>query len=242
MPTLILPCAGSGTRLGNSGPKTLVQVGGKSIISRILENVGVLFDEIVIVTRPQDLEEFQSHLKLHFPDQRYLFAIQEKPSGSIDAIYEGMRLATSQNDLVIIWGDQVGVSFSTVSRLLNSLAQQSKTFSMPIIGTKYPYVWLNLSEDGRIESACRYRDGDTSPEYGYADLGVFGLTSNLRKCFFSLREDFENKPDREHDFIYLLPQLAMSADRSEIFETFDKNQLLGVNTPEELARANELYA
>lgn len=242
MLTLVLPCAGSGSRLGAQGAKTLVEVAGKTILERILDEVIACFDEIIIVTRLEDKEEIENCVQKRFKiESLFKFVVQTSPTGSLDAILVGLEGATAGNDLVIIWGDQVGVSRSTVSEVCSYIGDSFSNFCMPVISTKSPYVWINLSEEGKIESVGRKRDGDQSPSEGLADLGVFGFSSSLREVFLRIRSSIPIQNTRERDFIYILPAMSQNAKQCHIIEVHDQKQIISVNTPEELELACEFF-
>jgi 2-C-methyl-D-erythritol 4-phosphate cytidylyltransferase len=61
---LVLPAAGSGTRLKSIGPKALVPILGHSILSWTLEAFsGVLFDRTVVAAPPDHVSEFERVLR-----------------------------------------------------------------------------------------------------------------------------------------------------------------------------------
>lgn len=102
--------AGNGTRMKTKDSKLLLKIGDKTVIERSVEaflNVSDI-DEVVVVTREQDLETFMSILK----DDRISFAIggatrQESVSNAIDtidsaelvAIHDGARPMIREEDI-----------------------------------------------------------------------------------------------------------------------------------------------
>lgn len=102
--------AGNGTRMKTKDSKLLLKIGDKTVIERSVEaflNVSDI-DEVVVVTREQDLETFMSLLD----DERISFAIggatrQESVSNAIEtiesaelvAIHDGARPMIREEDI-----------------------------------------------------------------------------------------------------------------------------------------------
>lgn len=238
MTTLVIPAAGNGSRLGLPGtPKALAPFGTGTLLSTILNRVGHLVDDVVIVTKPGLSDTFRNSLTTlvtQIPENRFRYVTQEHPIGSLDAVSAGLEYASGA--AIVLWCDQIGVSSSTVETMINH--GRSNDFVMPYLKMRSPYVWLEL-EAGKITRVGRSRDGDTVPDVGYADLGVFGLSlTAMRKLKEIAPELAQELGEREIDFTYALPALARSL-QSSIFETHDALQALAVNTAEDLRNAEQ---
>jgi bifunctional UDP-N-acetylglucosamine pyrophosphorylase/glucosamine-1-phosphate N-acetyltransferase len=241
---LIIPAAGKGSRLGTEVPKTLVKVNGKPILYHILQRINVLFHRTIIVINPEQLHYFEEFKKsFNFAGPKLEFAFQEFPSGSLGAVQEGVTkslTAGTPNFAVIVWGDQIGVSRETIERVIEELEKNGSGLVIPFMTQANPYVWLITDNQGKLTGVGRTRDGDFVPEVGNADLGVFGLGFELMKSLVT-RDLLKSDPNRELDFTYALPILSNLSTHNSLFETVDKKQLLAINTPEELDRANEIF-
>ena len=109
MSTLIIPAAGLATRLrplSNNASKCMVSVNGKPIISYILDRVGHLFSQIVVVHgKSNDVVRFcntkYAHLNIDFVKQ-------ETPEGPLHAVYCAFNSIFDNADPVTIWlGDTI---------------------------------------------------------------------------------------------------------------------------------------
>jgi bifunctional N-acetylglucosamine-1-phosphate-uridyltransferase/glucosamine-1-phosphate-acetyltransferase GlmU-like protein len=242
MNTLLLPCAGDGSRLAEVGPKCLVNVAGKTILSHILNKIGDFFDEIIIVIKPSQEILFENTISNFVNlEKKVKYVEQIIPSGTLDAVQIGLKAASALNNVVIVWGDQIGVSQSTIGRVLSAIEKNEQSFVVPVIETEYPYVWVELSQLNLISQVWRSRDGDIPPNLGYADIGVFGLGKKLASDCIEKIDNFNDNSSRERDFIYLLPGLSSDSDDREIIFTTDKTQLISINTPDELKSAHEFF-
>lgn len=239
MTTLIVPCGGLGTRLGQSGkPKALTPFGNSSFLDFILSKVGELFQEIVIVSSVQHENEFLEFLdaRPHLPNSRV--EIQENPLGSLNAVNAGSTKIL--DDCVVVWGDQIGVSKSTIQLLLEH-RNSGPSLMVPRIFTENPYVWLNFSkENDHVVGIGRRRDGD-SIESGWADLGVFYLSSEaLQKLRLIESELSKTLGNREIDLTYAIP--ILSRELSSLFPIrYDVSELIAINSPQDLELAEEFF-
>jgi bifunctional N-acetylglucosamine-1-phosphate-uridyltransferase/glucosamine-1-phosphate-acetyltransferase GlmU-like protein len=172
------------------------------------------------------------------------FAYQEIPCGSLDAVTKGINFAKAKegkrDSVVVVWGDQIGVSRDTVRQIIETLQNEQRSILIPYVIQKNPYVWLITSDQGNLVGVGRSRDGDMAPEVGKADVGVFGLGAMMLEKLCS--SDFISEiPGREMDFTYALPRLSNLSKLGSIFETFDEVQLFAINNPEDLKRAANVF-
>src|SRR5581483_12407031 len=107
----------------------------------------------------------------------YLLVTQTIATGSADAVAIGVDAAAGAG-CVVVWADQVGVSAGTVAMVATRLRENEKTLLVPCTEMRQPYVWLELESDGGLARVGRQRDGDTVPDVGLADLGVFGFPTD----------------------------------------------------------------
>lgn len=232
MTTLLIPCGGLGTRLGQSGKaKALTPIKGKLLLDVILDKIGDLFEEILIVSSQKHEQEFANYLgtRTNLPTSRVV--VQKTPMGSLNAVTTGGRVLSE--DCVVVWGDQIGVSRSTIELVLckKRLGYQ---LIVPTIFTQRPYVWLNFSPDSdHVLSIGRQRDGDLT-EKGWADLGVFYFSADALSGLSLIEDELTaSLRDREIDLTYAIPILTKEFESHFPIRT-DTFELLAVNTPEDL--------
>ena len=235
MTTLIIPCAGMGTRLGSGDTaKALTLLGKETLLSTITNKVGSLFQQIVIVSSRSHIQDFHDFILTHPQLPKTRIVVQENPSGSLNAV--NLASIYAPDDCVVIWGDQIGVSKNTVEATLHTKNMQA-SFAVPRIFVSEPYVWLKFTADGkRMNGVGRTRDGDYANQ-GWADLGVFYFSKeSLERLRLIEGQLVSNLTDREADLIYALPLLA-----EEFISYFpirtEISELLAINTPEDLTQA-----
>ena len=240
MTTLLVPCGGLGTRLGQSGKaKALTPIGRSTFLGVILDKIGDLFEEIVIVSSKVHEKDFLDFLKSRVDLPRSSVVVQESPLGSLNAVNTGSK--DIKNDCIVVWGDQIGVSRYTIQLLLENRSL-GKSLGVPRILTNNPYVWLNLSDDSEhVLSIGRRRDGDAI-ERGWADLGVFYLSTEVLENLRSIEKQLiETLGAREIDLTYAIPLLS-SQFNSNFPIRHDASELIAVNSLEDLRIAEEHFS
>jgi NDP-sugar pyrophosphorylase family protein len=236
--TLIIPCAGKGSRLirNDKNPKSLSQFRSGNFLSYIVSKVGASFDEIILVIKPEFILKFQSAISetlSHEYARKIVYAFQPEARGSLDAVQLGLR-ASKGEIFAVVWGDQLGVSPHALEEGLRAL--EAKDFVIPVHHTPSPYVWLE-HENNVVTKVKRSRDGDTVPDFGWADTGVFIFSRPVAIKIVSSNLKFD-QTSRELDFTYLVPQLTKEFE-TLLFEREDPLEVIAVNTNEQLQHAEE---
>lgn len=216
--------------------KALTPIRGKTLLDIILDKIGDLFEEIVIVSSPRHEKDFLDHLKTRKESPKSRVVVQERPLGSLNAVNIGSKVV--DGDCIVVWGDQIGVSRSTLEFVIRN-KQLGYSLMVPTLLTDGPYVWLNYSDNlDHILSIGRKRDGD-SIEKGWSDLGVFYFSVDALMSLRLLESELVNSlGDREVDLTYALPVLSKNFKSHFPIRT-NTSELLSVNDPEDLHRAQE---
>jgi len=96
---LVIPAAGAGTRLGCTGPKALVDIGGRPLLVRTLARfagLGLVSEAVVVVSREHE-GAIRAALSEFFPDERFRFVHggaerQDSVRAALDALPEGVEI------------------------------------------------------------------------------------------------------------------------------------------------------
>lgn len=247
MTTLVIPAAGQGTRLGGCLPKALTPLLGSPLVQRVVDAAKDRVARIVVVITPSAASQFYLWQQTYCSDIEISWAFQPSPAGSLDAVKIGLtqalKVTPAQEPILISWADQVGISPAVVKTVSDLASGSHWTLVVPSAETSHPYVWLDV-KDGLISAVHRVRDGDTPPPIGRADLGIFGLGTELARWLIrtelpELTTSSFNR-EREIDFTYALPMLSEHADAVELPLISDPSAVIAVNTPEDLQLASEV--
>lgn len=235
---LVVPAAGRGARLGGEAPKALVDVGGHPLIARVL---GAFPDaDVTVVVAPGDEARFRRELS----PREVVVVQQPAPRGMGDAV-ERTRVRWRNYDVVIVaWADLVWLTPALGEALVEAFLAGDARCLVPAIERERPYVGLLVDDAGRVERVLEAREGvDTSPAR-LADAGVFLLSPSLDDAYARYMTDKARgigQESAEKNFLPFLELLAEDDEPAVAWPVPDKVDLVGVNTPTELARARAAY-
>ena len=235
-PVLIIPAAGLGSRLHASIPKVLFPVHGKPMIDYLLALYAPVVAQFILVLQPSFAHDVQRHCRTHALPIAY--ELQNTPTGMLDAILlpqERIR-HSSLTSVWITWCDQVAVHPQTVRHLMALASREPATaLIFPTVRRAQPYVHLVRNERDEIIDVLHRREGDTMPEIGEGDLGLFCLS---RAAYLDLLSDFARAAGpgsltQERNFLPFIPWLSGRA-RVRTFPGQEFIESIGINTAEDL--------
>lgn len=235
-PLLVIPAAGSGSRLKMDLPKFAVPVNGRPMLAWLLDLYAPLISGAALVVAPSGV----SHARRLTAGSPVPVSIdvQERPTGMLDAVMmASARVRQSAASRVwITWCDQIAIEPATVETLAAlSLVPDAAPLVMPTCVRPHPYIHLERDEDGRIRRVLHRREGDVMPEQGEGDAGLFSLS---RRAYLDELPAYAaavaiGTSTGERNLLPFIPWLA-AHDTVVTFPCIDENETIGVNTPEEL--------
>jgi len=156
-----------------------------------------------------------------------------------DAVFGARRYWCTAPHLLIVWGDQLGVSGKTLARTASQqCGSTAPSMTLPLVHCEAPYVHYELNT-GTLVRVAQAREGDECPPRGLSDVGTFAVsTLGLDAAWQRYLSQPESRGARTGE-INLLPFFAHLARREgfavQIVEVADGSEARGVNTPEDLA-------
>ena len=137
----------------------------------------------------------------------------------------------------VTWCDQVAIHPRTIARLVGAVDACTPTapIVMPVAFRKNPYIHLERDSERRIVRVLHRREGDTMPEVGESDAGLFSFS---RDAFLTQLPDYAASLETgagtgERNLLPFIPWIAERATSSS-FPCVDEMEAVGINTPEEL--------
>jgi len=235
---MIIPAAGSGTRLGADVPKLMVPVDGRPMLDHLLELYAPLIDHFYVVVSPRAQAMVNDHLAgLEYP---VTVTVQDAPTGMLDAIMVPLPLLAARRPVQVwvTWCDQVAIRPQTAQRLAQAVAENpAALLVLPTMQREQPYIHLERDATGTIRRILHAREGDAMPALGESDMGLFVMSDS--GCFdwlpryASAVESGAGTGERN-----FLPFIAWAGQHGQVCTipgTFPE-ECIGVNTPEELAQ------
>ena len=237
---LLIPAAGTGSRLKMHMPKLLVPVRGRPMIAHILALYAGWVDRAAIVVSPSARAQVAEAVG-GLAGGGVTLIVQDEPTGMLDAILlaEDHVKAANPRRVLITWCDQVAISPATVAAVAAASALEPEPpLVIPVCRSSRPYLHLERDAAGRIVRVLHRREGDAMPPAGESDAGVFDLS---RQAYLEWLPRYAEAPDigavtRERNFV---PFVAWCAARGPVatIPCTDPEEAIGINTPEDLALA-----
>jgi bifunctional UDP-N-acetylglucosamine pyrophosphorylase/glucosamine-1-phosphate N-acetyltransferase len=238
----VIPAAGKGTRLNSDKPKLFTSVIGKRTIWDILsEKLFKHVDHIHVINSPWSNTYFD---EVVIRENQFLTtSIQQIPLGMGDAIFSARKFWIDFDHILIVWGDQIYISDSTIKDTIELHSKFSGNHcTIPLVNINNPYVDYLFSSDGNLLNICQSREGDVMNDTGMSDVGTFLLsTKNLINQWdtFISSNKILNKTG-EQNFLPFLPWLSLHNWHIRKLMISDVNESRGINTQEDLVFFKDL--
>lgn len=233
----VVPAAGRGSRAGLTSPKILATLDAEHTVWRVLsERLQPYVDRIVLVLSPEGKQAVAERPDLPRPDA---VCVQSEPLGMGDAVFSAAAEWQDYDAVLVVWGDQLGLSADTVERTVErQLAAAPPTFTLPLVEASDLYVEYDLDDAGRLVGVRQSREGDSVDEHGSSDVGCFclpthGLTEAWQDYLATGRG--VGRRSGEINFLPFLSYLSVDCGWSlQVVDVRDPDERRGINTPEEL--------
>ena len=226
----IIPVAGFGTRLKPhtlTHPKVLLNVGGKPIISHIVEKLieeNITEATFIVGYLGEKIEEY---ISTTFPQIKAEYVVQKELLGLGHAIHQAAKTFNNEEILIILGDTVFDVDLSQVTRLETSS-----------LGVKFV-------QDPRRFGVAELKNGFVSkliekPNNPTTNLALVGLyfIKNSALLASSLEELFE-KGIKTNDEYQLTDALQLMIEKGEKFSTFPVEGWYDCGKPETLLSTNQ---
>jgi bifunctional UDP-N-acetylglucosamine pyrophosphorylase / glucosamine-1-phosphate N-acetyltransferase len=242
---VVILAAGKGTRMKAEVPKPLVKIAGKPMIGHLLDRVeeaGIDTRPVVVVS-PDGLELFKAAL-----GDRVDYVLQTEQLGTGHALKSAREACGQSDNVLVLYGDHPFIE-ARVMHKLTQLAKQHPsalvmlTAQVPNFDGDYAGFmrWGRVLRDahGKVTALREYKDA-TEAERGIQELNPAIYVFPAPWVWESLDLITNQNASGEY-YLTDLVERARSTNRSIVTEAVDALQVIGINTPEELQRAEHAY-
>lgn len=237
---VIILAAGKGTRMKSSVQKVLHTIFGKPIISHIVEIVQNLKpDKILVVVGHQ-----KEAVKKNLAGNGVEFVEQPKPLGTGDAVKQTEKILKNyRGDVLIICGDTPLLQAKTLKSLLklHRKKQPAATILTALLKNPFGYGRIKRNSSGEVAAIVEEVDA-RSAEKKIKEINSGVYLFSAPKLFRSLSLV---KPDNVKGEYYLTDAIRILRDSGERIGAHlaeEPEEVLGVNTPEDLKIAQRILA
>jgi phosphomannomutase/choline kinase len=231
----VILAAGQEVISADGGPILLQPLGDRKIIDYVVQNGLQLVspgDLTIIVGHRR--EEVVAHLG---PDYHYV--VQEEQCGTGHAVLQLRPLLEGfHGDLLILYGDTPLFRPASIRGLLNRhrLRQAYLTLLTAVVDRDLPYGRIIRDATGRIMDIIE--ETEASPEVRQIrELNVGAYVVRADEIFPILETLPPSPLDGEYRLTDCAHRLIRSGLRVESYQIYDQDEVLGINTREDLAQA-----
>jgi bifunctional UDP-N-acetylglucosamine pyrophosphorylase/glucosamine-1-phosphate N-acetyltransferase len=241
----LIPAAGKGTRLGLEVPKLLAPIDKETTVwsilrGKLLPNV----DHIHLVVARQWVSAFEKLLANDPEAYRLSCSVQQEPRGMGDAIIGAYPHWAIAQTLLVVWGDQIHISTSTLSRaLLQHRSVLGNHCTIPTVMLEGPYVQYCFDEEEQLTDIRETREGAVCDATGYSDVGTFVLeVAGLRDAWDRYSQQRKaGAMTGEVNFLPFLPYLARNGWPTARVSVDDPTEARGINSMDDLKFFQQIY-
>jgi len=232
---VIILAAGEGRRSGVDYPKILQPLGDKKIIDYVIDNARRFAapDDIYIVVG-HEWEEIHDHLG---PDYHYI--VQDPPLGTGHAVLQTYpHFKGYEGDLLILYGDTPLFRPYPLRGLLNRHRLKGATLTIftAVVSEALPYGRVIRDEGGRIVDIIE--EGDASEEVkSIRELNIGAYVVRAKELFPTLKKLDRDNVRNEYLLTDSVRQIIRSGLAVENYQTYQADDALGINTPQDLEQA-----
>lgn len=237
----IILAAGKGKRLHSeqfSAPKVLREANGKPLLRYVVNNLSFIPDkkDIVIVAGYKKEMVFDA-----FQDG-YTFAVQDEQLGTGHAV-NCAREALKDYDgpVLVCYGDMPMFKKETYENLVKVHKEAGNDCTILTGVSNRGLAYGRIIRDENSNFQCVVEDKDCNPEQkkiNELNVGIYVFDS---KKLFSCLGELKNSNAQGEYYLTDVPAIMMSKGyKIGTYTTHDDTEILGVNTPEELALCESL--
>lgn len=242
---VVILAAGKGTRMKAEVPKPLVVIAGKPMIGHLLDRVeeaGIDTRPAVVVS-PDGLELFQAAL-----GDRVDYVLQTEQLGTGHALKTVRSVCEGANNVLVLYGDHPFIEARVMHQLVALAAQNPQalvmlTATVPNFEGDYAGFmrWGRVlrNVDDQVTALREYKDAsEAEREIKELNPAIYVFPSPW------VWENLDLITNQNAGGEYYLTDLvarARDTGRAIVTATVDAMQVIGINTPEELKRAEDAY-
>ena len=233
--TIIL-AAGKSTRMQSATPKVLHKLAGLPLIQHVLRTLNDLRPEKSCVIVGKDMDEVAeaAHPLPHF--------IQHPAQGTGHAVLQAKPyLETYKHPILILYGDTPLVTAETLQKMLRSFEDSRNAAT--VLGF-YPdnpaqYGRLVTNAHGQLEQIVEFREAtDAQKLIGFCNAGLMAVRGDVLWPLLAILQNNNAKGE-----YYLTDIVRHARERGMSVKTIEAeaDEVIGVNSREELAYAEEIF-
>ncbi|MGB3340795.1 MAG: NTP transferase domain-containing protein [bacterium] len=230
--TTIIMGAGIGKRMNSKVPKIIHRILGKPIISFVIDRVKDINCPEVIVVVGKHKNVIKAEL-----GRTVKYALQPIPLGTGDAAKKGIAKAT-HNNILILNGDIPLISEKTIASLISYYEHEKADLAILTCVMRNPFGYGRVLRDKKSRISGIIEQIDATPkQQRIKEINVGAYYGNKKIILAALNMI---KTQNNQGELYLTDIVkSLFENRKTVigFKTNDEEEMMGINTKTDLARA-----
>lgn len=238
----IVMAAGHGTRMKSSLPKVLHPICGRPLVYfpvRAALDAGA--ERVAVVVNPETSEPIRQSIARHLPLERLLFAVQDVPRGTGDAVRAAVAELRGKKDdrVMILSGDTPLLTREDLLLLVSAKdADDVLTFTTFTLADPTGYGRVLRDTRGEVREIREHRDLRTDEEKAVAEVNAGLYAARLGPLASALAGVVPNNAQGEYYLTDVVPLLCREGTVQTV--SADPQSLLGVNDRAQLREVEEI--
>lgn len=231
----VVLAAGQGTRMRSSLPKVLHPVAGMAMVGHVLSACAELLPERMIVVIAPNSEVIEKEV---LPNR---CVVQPVALGTGDAVKAARtELEDFDGDILIVFGDTPLITAGTLNAL--RLAKSDKKAVVAVAGFRpaNPAAYGRLVLNDKQQLTAIVEVVEASPEQRAINLCNGGIMLVAGKALWALLDGVNNNNAKGEYYLTDIVGLAVKAGMICAVAEMPEDEVLGINTRVELARAEAI--
>lgn len=233
---VVVLAAGNSTRMKSKVPKVLHLLGGKSLLSHVLDQAKSLTPNTIHVVVS---ETNQKALKSAFKEEAVNWVLQEQQLGSGHAVMQALPHIRKDATLLVLYGDVPRVRDTTLTKCVVS-GQNALTILSAQVSDPSGYGRILRHKDGTVTGIVEDRDLDATTRK--VDEINSGIMSGPAHVFRRLLPKIEQ--DNNQNELYLTDLVGLARTNGlevQAVVAAREEEILGVNSRKQLAEMERAY-
>lgn len=242
-PIAIILAAGKGTRMKSDLPKVVHPVGGRPMVCAVVDACVAVGCSRVVAVVGHMQEKVREALASY--GARIAFAVQQPQLGTGHAVQcarEAMGAFAPTTDVLVLCGDGPLIRPETLRELLDRhrSARAAATLATAIIDDPTGYGRIDRDAQGRFRAIVEHKHA-TESQRAIREVNPSYYCFQAGPLFAALGEVKRNEASGEYYLTDTLALLLAKGQRVEVMPSVPPEDVLSINTPEDLAIVDRLY-
>jgi len=234
---IIILAAGKGSRMQSELPKVMHKVGGVPMLETVLNNALKVTDDVIVV--------YSESLKKYLTPYENMcrFVLQKEQKGTAHATHAAIDLIDENKTILVLYGDHPLITPEIMHEIVEDLNSSDSALVTLSFEREDParYGRIATDKNGELLEIIEYKNAtDEEKKITLCNSGIMAFKPRILNKYLPLFAT-DSRDDKE---VYLTEIVKICKDKGEKVSYFlsnSHNLVVGVNTKDELAEANDIF-